>query len=245
MAASGFVGRSPRKPKRCKRMPVQIAIDGPVASGKSTVAKRLAERLGFAFLDTGALYRAVAFAALRHRIAPNDETMIAALLTRTPPEVVSDEHDPLSYRIRMEGQLLGPELFTPEVSQAVSPIAAMPKVRRGLIDAQRAFAARRDVVMAGRDIGTVVLPDAAHKFFLTASVDARVDRRLRELQAAGLDITRDRLRDEISARDLRDTTRAASPLRKAPDAVVIDTSHMTIEEVVHALERAVAAPGRL
>jgi CMP/dCMP kinase len=225
-------------------MPIQIAIDGPVASGKSTVAKKLAERLGFAFLDTGALYRAVAYAALRRAIAPNDETKVDELVMRSPPEVVADDHDPLRYRIHMGGQLLGDELFTPQVSQAVSPIAAMPGVRRGLIGAQRSFALDRDVVMAGRDIGTVVLPDAAHKFFLTASVDARVDRRWRELKEAGINITRRALRDEIVARDLRDTTRTVSPLRKAPDAIEIDTSHMTVEEVVRTLERAVTAQGR-
>jgi CMP/dCMP kinase len=226
-------------------MPVQIAIDGPVASGKSTVAQKLAERLGFAFLDTGALYRAVAYAALRHKIAPNDETKVDELVLRSLPEVVSDDHDPLRYHIRLGGQLLGDELFTPEVSQAVSPIAAMPAVRRSLIGAQRSFALDRDVVMAGRDIGTVVLPDAAHKFFLTASVDARVERRWRELKEAGVDITRQAVRDEIAARDLRDTTRTVSPLRKAADAIELDTSRMTVEEVVRTLERAVTAPGRL
>jgi CMP/dCMP kinase len=226
-------------------MPVQIAIDGPVASGKSTVAKKLAERLGFAFLDTGALYRAVAYAALCHKISPNDETKVDELVMRSLPEVESLDRDPLRYRIRMEGQLLGDELFTPEVSQAVSPIAAMPAVRRSLIGAQRNFALGRDVVMAGRDIGTVVLPNAAHKFFLTASVDARVDRRWSELKEAGVDITRQALRDEIVARDVRDTTRMVSPLRKASDAIEVDTSHMTVEEVVRTLERAVTAPGRL
>ena len=222
-------------------MPVQIAIDGPVASGKSTVAKRLAQRLGFAFLDTGALYRAVAYMALARSIAPNDENAVASLATLAVPEVVPDEADPRSYRIRLEDRLLGPELFTPEVSQAVSPIAAMPVVRTRLIEAQRAFAVGRDVVMAGRDIGTVVLPHARFKFFLTASVDARVDRRLRELHEAGVRISRAELRDEIVARDLRDTTRAVSPLAKAADAVVIETSDMSVEDVVDALERAVTA----
>lgn len=225
-------------------MPVQIAIDGPVASGKSTVAKQLAQRLGFAFLDTGALYRAVAYMALEKGVAPADERAIDSLAAAALPEVVPQDHDPRSYRIRLEGKLLGPELFTPAVSQAVSPIAAMPAVRKRLIGAQRVFAQDRDVVMAGRDIGTVVLPQARFKFFLTASVDARVDRRLRELQDVGVGITRDELRDEIVARDLRDTTRVVSPLAKAPDAVVIDTSARTIDEVVDALERAVAAKDR-
>lgn len=227
-----------------ERAPVQIAIDGPVASGKSTVAKRLAQRLGFAFLDTGALYRAVAFMALANGVKPNDGRGVDALAERALPEVVSDERDPRSYRIRLDGRLLGPELFTPAVSQAVSPIAAMPAVRKRLIGAQRAFALHRDVVMAGRDIGTVVLPQARFKFFLTASVDARVDRRWRELHDAGIRITREELHDEIVARDLRDTTRAVSPLAKATDAIVVDTSDLTIEEVADSLERTVAARNR-
>jgi CMP/dCMP kinase len=222
-------------------MPVQIAIDGPVASGKSTVARRLAQRLGFAFLDTGALYRGVAFLALDRGVSPTDERAVDSILMSALPQVVPDAADPRDYRIRLEGRLLGPELFTPAVSAAVSPIAAMPAVRKRLIGAQRAFARDRDVVMAGRDIGTVVLPHARFKFFLTASADARVERRLRELQDAGVRITREALHDEIVARDLRDTTRAVSPLARAADATVIDTSKLAIEEVVDVLERAVAA----
>ncbi len=220
-------------------MQVQIAIDGPVASGKSTVAKRLAERLGFAFLDTGALYRAVAYVALNAGVASDDAVGVDKLVARATPEVVLDQRNPLSYRIRIDGKLLGRELFSPQVSQAVSPIAAMPAVRQRLIGAQRAFAEKRDVVMAGRDIGTVVLPDARFKFFLTASVDARVDRRLRELHEAGIRMERDELRREIILRDKRDTTREVSPLMRAPDAIEIDTSDLTVEQVADALERTV------
>jgi cytidylate kinase len=218
-------------------VPIQIAIDGPVASGKSTVAHRLADRLGFVFLDTGALYRAVAYLALARGIAPDDAAAVEALVAEHAPEVITDEADPLAYRIRIDGRLLGQELFALPVSQAVSPIAAMPDVRRRLVEAQRAFAAGRDVVMAGRDIGTVVLPRADYKFYLTASIDARTDRRLRELVALGVGIERDALREEITARDLRDTTRAVSPLAKAPDAIEIDTSTMTVDQVVDLLAR--------
>lgn len=225
--------------KTFDRMPVHVAIDGPVASGKSTVAKKLAERLGFAFLDTGALYRAVAHAALAHSVAPTDEPGVDRVLANAMPEVVPDARNALHYRIRIDGKLLGPELFTPDVSQAVSPIAAMPSVRAALIGSQRAFASNRNVVMAGRDIGTVVMPDAAFKFFLTATVDARVDRRLRELRRAGIIIDRATLRDEIVERDGRDSTRAVSPLVKAPDAIEVDTSNMTVDQVADTLERAV------
>jgi cytidylate kinase len=226
------------------RMPVQIAIDGPVASGKSTVARELAQRLGFAFLDTGALYRAVAYLALQRGLSPDDEAQVAALLAASPPAVVGDPSDPVAYRVRVDNRLLESELFRPEVSQAVSPIAAMAQVRRGLIGAQRAFARNRDVVMAGRDIGTIVLPDAAYKFFLTASVDARTNRRWLELKQSGIEMNPQELRDEIVARDLRDTTRAVSPLRKAADALELDTSRMTVDEVVDALEKAVTARPR-
>jgi cytidylate kinase len=220
-------------------VPIQVAIDGPVASGKSTVARRLADRLGFVFLDTGALYRAVAYLALARGVAPDDAIAVEGLVAEHAPEVITDENDPLTYRIRIDGRLLGQELFALPVSHAVSPIAAMPGVRRRLVEAQRAFAAGRDVVMAGRDIGTVVLPHADYKFYLTANLDARTDRRLRELIALGVTIDRDVLREEIMARDVRDTTRAVSPLAKAPDAIEIDTSTMTVDQVVDALVRQV------
>ncbi len=220
-------------------MPVHVAIDGPVASGKSTVARKLADRLGFAFLDTGALYRAVAYLALERAVPPTDEAGVDALVARFVPEVVTDERDPLTYRIRIDGKLLGQELFALPVSQAVSPIAAMAKVRERLIGVQRSFAAGRDVVMAGRDIGTVVLPDADFKFYLTASIDARVDRRLRELTALGITIDRETLYTEIMARDKRDTERAISPLTSAPGAAVVDTSALTVDEVVDHLEQMV------
>jgi CMP/dCMP kinase len=221
--------------------PVQVAIDGPVASGKSTVARKLADRLGFVFLDTGALYRAVAHLALERRVAPDDEAGVDTLVAQHMPEVVLDAADPLTYRIRIDGKLLGQELFALAVSQAVSPIAAMPRVRQRLIGAQRAFAAGRNVVMAGRDIGTIVLPDARFKFYLTASIDARVDRRLRELTAMGITIDRETLRDEIIGRDKRDTTRKVSPLAKADDALEVDTSNLSVVDVVDTLEHSVRA----
>jgi cytidylate kinase len=218
--------------------PAQVAIDGPVASGKSTVARLLAERLGFAFLDTGALYRAVAYQALVQDI-PIEEEHVDKLIAHHMPEVVLEDRDPLTYRIRIDGKLLGQELFALPVSQAVSPIAAMPKVRERLVGAQRAFADERNVVMAGRDIGTVVLPDAPFKFYLTASIEARVDRRLRELHALGVLIDRQTLRDEIIARDKRDSTRTVSPLARAADAIEIDTSQLTADMVVDKLEQTV------
>ena len=217
-------------------MPLQIAIDGPVASGKSTVARRLAERLGCAVLDTGAVYRAMAYAALQRGIAPDDERTVASLAKEACPQVIVDDKAPLGYRIKVSGRALSEELFTPAVSQAVSAIAANAEVRRRLIGAQRTFAEGRDVIMAGRDIGSTVLPEATFKFFLTASVNARTDRRLLELNDKGIEIERETLKREIEARDERDKNRKASPLVEAPDAIVVDTSALSIDEVVDLLE---------
>jgi CMP/dCMP kinase len=218
---------------------LQVAIDGPVASGKSTVALRLAQRLSFQFLDTGALYRAVAYMALHHGVAPGDAAAVAQLLAEHVPAVTVDAGCGLRYHIAIDGRLLHDELFSREVSQAVSPIAAMPQVRRRLIDVQRAFAHEKRVVMAGRDIGTVVLPHAAFKFYLTATLDVRVGRRQRQLERRGIELTRAALQAEIRTRDARDQTRLVSPLVKAPDAMEVDTSTLPIDEVVSLLERTV------
>lgn len=215
--------------------PLHIAIDGPVASGKSTVARLLASKLHCFFLDTGALYRAVALMSLRRGIAPDDEAAVGALVDALDLQTSPDANEPLGYSVVADGVHLGSELFAPDVSRAVSFVAAMPRVRARLIGAQRDFADGRDVIMAGRDIGSAVLPHARFKFYLTASVDARVDRRLAELRAAGNNTTREQLRADIERRDARDTTRAASPLIKAADAIEIDTSSMNIDDVVDKL----------
>ncbi|MBC5804926.1 MAG: (d)CMP kinase [Candidatus Eremiobacter antarcticus] len=221
--------------------PLQVAIDGPVASGKSTVALQLANRLGFQFLDTGALYRAVAYTVLQRGVAADDADGVAHLVAEHMPAVTMDASTGLRYHIAMDGRLLHDELFSREVSQAVSSIAAMPHVRERLIDVQREFARDKRVVMAGRDIGTVVLPQAAFKFYLTAGLDVRVDRRQRQLQRRGIELTQKALQAEIRARDARDQTRVVSPLVKASDATEVDTSALSIDEVVSLLERTVRA----
>ncbi|HZV78138.1 MAG TPA: (d)CMP kinase [Candidatus Binatus sp.] len=220
--------------------PLQIAIDGPVASGKSTVAARLAQRMHCAFLDTGALYRSVAWLALERGASVDDERSVLALLDQEMPVIASPGPDGRAV-IVASGRELGNELFTPEVSRAVSLIAAMPGVRDRLVPAQRGFADKRSVVMAGRDIGTVILPNASIKFFLTATLDERVGRRQRELEARGLEIDGDALRAQVMRRDARDTGRDVSPLAKAPDAIEVDTTDMTFDEVVDELERLVRA----
>jgi cytidylate kinase len=220
---------------------LQIAIDGPVASGKSTVARILARRLGCTFLDTGALYRAVAYAVMQKGISTDDVATVGSFSAGAKPTVEPDSSTPLGYKIRIEGRALSDQLFQPSVSAAVSAIAANAAVRRNLIDAQRDFADDRDVIMAGRDIGSVVMPNAEFKYFLTASLDARVDRRLRELQEKGIAIDRQTLRGEIERRDERDRTRKASPLVMAQDAIEIDTSGLTIEQTVDRIEADVRA----
>jgi cytidylate kinase len=176
------------------------------------------------------------FSTPEHCIARSRTATVAALSATTKPRVILDAAAPLGYKIRINGWTLGEELFAPAVSQAVSAIAANAAVRKHLIEAQRSFADDRDVIMAGRDIGSVVLPTATFKFFLTASVDARVDRRLRELHDKGIVIERETLKTEIERRDERDRTRKASPLVVAPDAISIDSSAMTIDQVVDVLE---------
>lgn len=215
---------------------MQIAIDGPVASGKSTVARLLAARLGCMFLDTGALYRAVAYAAMQRGIATDDAAAIGPFSSAVKPKIEIDPKSPVGYRIRIDGRIIGDALFAPAVSAAVSAVAANAAVRKNLIATQRDFADDRDVIMAGRDIGSVVLPDAVFKFFLTASLDARVDRRLRELHEKGIEIDRETLAAQIEKRDERDRTRAASPLVKAADAIEVDSSALTIDQVVEDLE---------
>jgi len=220
--------------------PLQIAIDGPVASGKSSAAAKLAKRLGCAFLDTGALYRAVAWLALARGLGPGDEAGIVELLEQEPPTIRFDERSGRAV-IAAGGRELDRELFSPDVARAVSPIAAMPRVRARLVPIQRDFAGERDVVMAGRDIGTVILPNALAKFYLTASLDARVERRFHQLNARGVAVDRAALRNQIKQRDARDSNREASPLAKAPDAVEIDTTKLTLDQVVDELERRVRA----
>ncbi len=197
---------------------MQIAIDGPAASGKTTVAERLAARLHVECIDTGAMYRALAYKALRRGIAPADGPALARLVGAAVSETIPEE------RLQAE-----------DVTAIVSTVAAHPEVREAMVAAQRRLAEGRPVVMAGRDIGTVVLPDAPVKIYLTASVAARVERRHAQLERAGTEVDVRRLRDEIETRDRNDSTRAVSPLEPAHDAHCIDSSALTIDGVVDAI----------
>jgi cytidylate kinase len=207
-----------------------IAIDGPAGSGKSTVARLLSDRLGYLYLDTGAMYRAAALLALREGVSLDDGPTLAAL-TRAGRIGFSPHGHVLA-----RDEDVAEEIRRPSVSAAVSEVSAHAEVRDLLVAEQRRIAAGRDVVIEGRDIGTVVFPDAAMKVFLTAAPEVRAERRRRELVATGEHTSAAETLSAMQARDTYDSSRAVSPLRKAPDAVEVDTSAMTIDQVVAALQ---------
>jgi len=212
---------------------LQIAIDGPAASGKTTVAFRLAQTLGILYLDTGAMYRALAFLALRSGIDADNESALVRLWTAANVSVTLDASAPLGFRIVAGGaELDEATLQSNQVTAIVSTIAAHPRVREAMVRSQREIALEGPVVMAGRDVGTVVLPFAQVKIFLTASVHARVERRRAQLLAAGDNISEHQLAQEIEERDRLDRERAVSPLVPAPDAHVVDSSAIGIDDVI-------------
>jgi cytidylate kinase len=209
-----------------------VAIDGPAGSGKTTIAQALARRLGILYLDTGAMYRALALVTLRAGANPSDEASVRAVADRYPVRATLDATASGGYRIWAGDESLGEELYRNDVSRVVSIVASHPAIRTAMVERQRAIAAEGRVVMAGRDIGTVVLPEAPLKVFLTASLDERVERRLSELARRGIEIEREELKRELSERDHLDATRAVAPLRPALGAVEIDSTGETIEAVV-------------
>jgi cytidylate kinase len=202
-----------------------ITIDGPAGAGKSTVARKLAERLGFEFLDTGAMYRAVTLAALRARIDLHDQESLAHLLVDLSLEMPPG-------RVLLNGEDVSGLIRTAEITSASRPIADSPVVRRRLVELQREIGRGRDLVTEGRDQGTIVFPDAACKFFLMADPDERARRRQREMQARGEDVRFDEIRQAQAERDRRDAARDLAPMKPADDAILLDTTNLTIEEVV-------------
>lgn len=206
-----------------------IAIDGPAGAGKSTVARQVAERLGYMYVDTGAMYRAMALAMLRARVPLEDPAAVERCAAEVPFEV--DVSSGIT-RVFLQGEDVTGQIRTPEVSRIVSAVAAVPGVRRRLVKLQRRLAERGGIVMDGRDIGTVVLPGADVKIFLTASLEERARRRWREWWQAGRTDDMEDVRRSLEERDRLDSARDESPLRVAPDAVVIDTTGESIERVV-------------
>ena len=211
------------QPKR-----VVVAIDGPAGAGKSTIAKALAERLGFTYIDTGAMYRAVALWAVRQSVDFADPHRMEQLALAAAIELAPG-------RIQLNGEDVTAAIRTPEVSSGASKIAVIPGVRRAMVAKQREIGQKVSVVMEGRDIGTVVFPDADLKVFLDASVEERVRRRLLESRAKGVETSESVLAAQMKERDQRDSTRADAPLAQAPDAVYLDSTHLSEDEVAEAI----------
>ena len=209
--------------------PLQIAIDGPAGAGKSTVARQVARILGLTYIDTGAMYRALAWAVLSRTIDPRDTDAVSRLAQTL---LITLQPAPDGPRVLADGQDITDAIRTPEISSLTSPLSAIPAVRARMVSLQQEMAARQGVVMEGRDIGTVVLPNAPVKVFLTATLARRAERRRLELAERGIVRPLDALTQEIAERDTRDGTRDTAPMVPAPDAVLLDSDTLTVEEVV-------------
>lgn len=205
-----------------------IAIDGPSGAGKSTMAKRLAKDLGFLYVDTGAIYRTVGLSALRRGLSPSDEPAVLALLPSLT--ITSDYASDGLQHMYLDGEDVTEAIRQHEVSDAASQVSAIPGVRDYLLEMQRRFARENNVVMDGRDIGTVVLPDAKVKIFLTAQPEARARRRFDELTQRGQQAVYEQVLQDVIDRDYRDSHRSAAPLKLAEDAVEVDTTQLSLEE---------------
>ncbi len=215
-----------------------VAIDGPAASGKTTVGQLVARRLGVRFLDTGLMYRAVTVAALDRGVDYLDDEELSELIASVD---ITFSLNCADLQVKIEGSDVTPRLKRPEVDHAVSPVAASPEVRHALVERQRSMATEGPIIMAGRDIGTVVLPDATVKVYLDAEPTVRAERRRRELVPGEEAASHDEVLRGIRGRDRGDSRREMSPLKPADDAVRIDTDGMTVEDVAQAVLRLVAA----
>ena len=211
---------------------IQIAIDGPSGAGKSTVAKALAQKLGIVYVDTGALYRTIGYAAFSRGISTKDAEAMQALLPDINIDVKYEDGIQCVY---LNGENLGDRIRRPEISMAASDVSAIPAVRAFLLDTQREIARRNSVVMDGRDIGTVILPDADVKIFMVASAEARAVRRTKELEEKGMTASYEDVLREMKERDAQDSGRAIAPAIPAPDAIHLDNSGMSVEESVQAV----------
>jgi cytidylate kinase len=208
---------------------IVVALDGPAASGKSTVGLAVARRLGFAFVETGKLYRALAHKAMGEGVALDDGDALATLFADADVEYGLEDGRPV---IAVDGRDVTAELATAEVAEAASAISAFPQVRAALLPLQRRLAKPPGVVVEGRDMGTVVFPDAPCKFYLDASIAERARRRARDFAAQGREVDAAEIENDLAARDRRDSERAVAPLRRAEDAVHIDTTGVAFEDVV-------------
>ncbi len=203
----------------------QIAIDGPSGAGKSTIARRVASELSIDYIDTGAMYRAVGLKMLRNNIPMAEDETLFEMLKDTDVDFSEG-------KVYLDGEDVSGLIRTQEVSKAASDCSAFASVRRKLVELQQAMGKRKSVIMDGRDIGTVVLKDAEHKYYLTATAEERAMRRYKELKEKGSEDTYEKVLQDVNQRDWNDMHREVDPLRQAEDAVLIDSTHMTIDEVV-------------
>ena len=210
-------------------MSIAVAIDGPVGAGKSSIAKECAKRLGFIYVDTGAMYRCIGLFCDRNGVDMNDPVRVSAALSHISLDVKIKDG---TQHIYLNGYDVSDEIRLPEISMAASKVSAIPAVRAFLLQLQRDMAESRDVIMDGRDIGTVVLPNATVKIYLTADAEVRAKRRYDEYRAKGMDCDYEEILNTVKKRDMQDMTRAIAPLKQADDAVLLDTSDLSIEEVV-------------
>jgi len=209
-----------------------IAIDGPAGAGKSTIAKKVSFELGFIYVDTGALYRAIGYFALSKKIDSSDTVKVINLLEKIKVELAFVDG---TQRVLLNNEDISDKIRTPEVSMAASAVSAIPAVRDFLFDLQRNIAKTNNVIMDGRDIGTVVLPDAKIKIFLTASAEDRANRRYKELTEKGQTVSYDDVLEDIKTRDYNDSNRPIAPLKPAPDSILVDTSGFTLEQAINHL----------
>ena len=208
---------------------IRIAIDGPGGAGKSTVAKAVAAKLGIVYVDTGALYRTVGYYVRSVDVDPRNEEAVSACLPSIKIEV---RYENGAQRVYLNGEDLGDAIRTPEMSMYASAVSAIPAVRAFLLETQKDIARKNSVIMDGRDIGTVILPDADVKIFMTASAECRAKRRYNELLAKGIDAKYEDVLAEMNERDNNDSNRKIAPAKPAPDALIYDTSEMTFDESV-------------
>ena len=210
-----------------------VALDGPAGAGKSSIAKRAAKELGFIYVDTGALYRTIGLAASRAGVEPVDSPEVDALLEKITVELTFNDKG--EQVVLLNGEDVSGEIRTPEASMTASKISAIPNVRAYLLDLQRDMAKTNDIIMDGRDIGTVVLPDAQVKIFLTASPEARAGRRYKELIEKGMSVKYEDILSDVIERDYNDTHRKTAPLKAAEDSVTVDTTELDFEQSVNAI----------
>lgn len=209
---------------------IHITIDGPAGAGKSTIAQLLAQKLNYIYIDTGAMYRAVAWLALQEQVAPEDENALGILAEAAKLHFTRDDKG--QQQVWLNDMNITLAIRRPEITRFVSKIASVAEVRNALVSKQRALAQFHDVVMDGRDAGTVVLPDAQLKIYLTASVEARARRRQLQQKAQGVNQPLESLINDIATRDLQDQSRAMSPLKPAEDALILDNTEMSIEDTI-------------